>query len=106
MLLPRSDEQILLAVWRLQDEAYGTLVLERLESSTGREWSIAGVYAPLKRMRRAGLLVARESAPLPQRGGRRRRYYRLTALGVHALSESKSRYEAMWAGWTGQGVLQ
>jgi PadR family transcriptional regulator len=97
-MLTRSDELILLTVWRLQNDAYGASVHEYLLKQTGQDLSIAGVYAPLKRMTRQGLLRTRDGAPTPQRGGRRRRMYRLTALGVKALNASRTEFEAMWAG--------
>ena len=97
MNLSRSDEFILLAVWKLQHDAYGASVLEYLERNTSSAWSIAGVYAPLKRLARKGLLRSRTGAPTPERGGRRRRCYELTPLGRRALVASRQEFEAMWA---------
>ncbi len=94
--MSRSDELILLAVWKLQDDAYGASVLDHLQQSTSEEWSIAGVYAPLKRLARAGLLRSHTGRPTAERGGRRKRMYRLTANGVAALERSRAEYESMW----------
>ena len=94
--MSRSDELILLAVWKLQDDAYGASVLDHLQQSTSEEWSIAGVYAPLKRLTREGLLRSQTGRPTAERGGRRKRMYRLTAKGVAALEQSRAEYEAMW----------
>ena len=96
-LMTRSDELILLAVSKLGDEAYGASVLEYLQNHTDRDWSIAGVYAPLKRMAACGLLRTSTGKPTPERGGRRKRLYELTALGVSELQASKREYDAMWA---------
>lgn len=94
--MSRSDELILLAVWKLQENAYGASVLDHLQQSTSEEWSIAGVYAPLKRLTRAGLLRSHTGHPTAERGGRRKRMYRLTAKGVQALEHARAEYDAMW----------
>ncbi len=95
-MLSRSDELILLAVWKLKDDAYGASVLDFLQQNTNEDWSIAGVYAPLKRMAGKGLLLSSTGLPTRERGGRRKRLYELTAKGVNALQTSRSEYEAMW----------
>ena len=96
--MSRSDELILLAVWKLQDEAYGASVLDYLVAHTKEDWSIAGVYAPLKRLNAMGLLTSSTGKPTPERGGRRKRLYSLTGLGKRALHESKAEYLRMWQG--------
>jgi len=96
-MLSRSDELILLAVWKLQDDAYGASVLDHLQQKTAEEWSIAGVYAPLKRMASRGLLRSSTGWPTPERGGRRKRLYQLTAKGVALLQDSRAEYESMWS---------
>ena len=97
-MLSRSDELILLAVWKLQDDAYGASVLEYLQGHTQHDWSIAGVYAPLKRLARKGLLRSSTGAPTSERGGRRKRMYSLTGKGVSVLQASRREYDAMWQG--------
>jgi len=89
---------ILLAVWRLQDDAYGASVLKYLQEKTSDEWSIAGVYAPLKRLASYGLLRSSTGLPTHERGGRRKRMYRLTEPGYHSLKNAQAEYESMWIG--------
>ena len=100
-MITRSDEYILLAVWRLEntDEgAYGSSVLDFLESFTDSSWSLAGVYAPLRRMARHGLLLSSTGLPTPQRGGRRKRIYTVTTQGQLVLNNTRSEYSRMWTG--------
>ncbi len=100
-MLSRSDEFILLTVWKLQhspEGAYGTSVLTFLESHSSESWSIAGVYAPLKRLARTGLLTCNFGSPTPIRGGKRKRLYELTARGVRELSNMKSESDRYWSG--------
>lgn len=94
--LSKHEELILLAVWRLQDDAYGATIRTLLEETTGEDWSIAGVYGPLKRLARAGLVSTRTGLPTPERGGKSKRYYRLTRSGVAALNHARSVHEKMW----------
>ncbi len=95
-ILSRAEELILLAVWRLQKEAYGATILNLLTEQTGTDWSIAGVYAPLKRLSSNGFLLAIQGHPTPERGGRSKRYYQLTQKGVSALGAVKSINEQVW----------
>jgi DNA-binding PadR family transcriptional regulator len=95
--LSKHEELILLAVWRLQDDAYGATIRTLLQETTGEDWSIAGVYGPLKRLARAGLVSTRTGLPTPERGGRSKRYYRLTPSGVGALNHARAVHERMWA---------
>lgn len=94
--LSRHEELILLAVWRLQDDAYGATIRTLLEETTGEHWSIAGVYGPLKRLAGAGLVSTRTGLPTPERGGKSKRYYRLTQSGVAALNHARVVHERMW----------
>ncbi len=95
-LLSRAEELILLAVWRLQKEAYGATIRNLLTEQTGSDWSIAGVYAPLIRLSGSGFILAIQGDPTPERGGRSKRYYRLTRKGVSALNSVKSVNEQVW----------
>ena len=97
-LLTRSEELILLAVWRLQEDAYGTSVRAQLEESTGQSWSIGKVYVPLEKLTKYGYLSSRQAPPTDERGGRRKRYFRLTKRGVAALNEVRQIHQTMWEG--------
>ncbi len=96
-LLTRSEELILLAVWRLQDDAYGVTIRRRLKEETGHSWSIGAVYVPLEKLARYGLLQSRQAPPTEARGGKSKRYFRLTPRGLKALNEVRRIHEAMWA---------
>lgn len=95
-LLTRTEELLLLAVWRLQDDAYGAAVRSHLADVTGEDWSIGSVYGTLDRLARQGLVVTFMGAPTPERGGRSKRFFRLTADGVAALNHVRSVQETMW----------
>jgi DNA-binding PadR family transcriptional regulator len=60
--------------------------------------SVGAVYVPLERMVAKGWLVPEDGAPSPVRGGRRRRYYRLTPAGAQALRAARNLSHRIWAG--------
>jgi len=97
-LLSRPEELILLAVWRLQDEAYGAPIRDLLSDQTDLDWPIASVYQPLKRLAKKGFLTSHVGPPTPERGGRGKRFYRLTAKGKTALNRVRAIDEVMWSG--------
>ncbi len=96
-MLTRTEEFLLLAVHALGDSAAGAKVREQIEATTGRRFSVGAVYAPLERLVRRGLLEARDAAPTPTRGGRRRRFYRVTAAGMGALADARAMQTRAWS---------
>jgi DNA-binding PadR family transcriptional regulator len=88
----------LLAVVRLGNEAYGLAVREDLAERSGKEYSVGAIYTTLQRLEDKGLLASRASAPLPVRGGRSRRQFRITGAGSRAIREAERQSVSMWAG--------
>lgn len=88
----------LLAVARLAEEAYGLAVRRELHDRTGRDYSVGAVYTTLQRLEDKGLLTSSTSDPLPVRGGRSRRHFRLTAAGMRVLREAQRETAALWSG--------
>jgi PadR family transcriptional regulator PadR len=88
----------LLAVARLGDDAYGLAVRQDLSERAGRDHSVGAIYTTLQRLEDKGLLVSRASEPLPVRGGRSRRHFRLTGAGSRAIRDAERQHASMWAG--------
>lgn len=97
-MLNRTEELLLLAVWKLQDEAYGAGIRDHLVDRTDEDFSIGVVYSTLDRLARKGLLRTRIGEPTPERGGRAKRYFHLTEKGVAALNHARSVADRMWSG--------
>ena len=89
---------MLLAVWRLQEDAYSLAIRNQLVEATGFNWSLGSVYTPLERLARRGYVTSSETGATPERGGRRKRVYRLTSLGRRQLVRVHTTQEAMWQG--------
>ena len=97
-ILTRSEELLLLSVWRLQEEAYGASIRDELSKKTGKDWAIGSVYGPLDRLAKQGLLTTFIGAPTKERGGRSKRCYKLTKAGVAALNHTRQITEVFWQG--------
>ena len=95
-LLSRTEEIILLAVYRLGGKAYGVTIRREIETNTGIEFSVGAVYVPLERLTGHGLLQASAGLPTPERGGRSKRYYQVTPDGLAALQTVQRLHLAMW----------
>jgi PadR family transcriptional regulator len=86
---------------RLGSEAYGMTVRREIESATGRDVSIGAVYATLVRLESKGFIKSYAGEPTAERGGRAKRYFRMTADGKGALRNTHDIILKMSAGLKG-----
>jgi DNA-binding PadR family transcriptional regulator len=96
--LGEFEQMVLLAILRLQDNAYGVHVRRVIEERAGRLVTIGALYAALERLERKRFLTSRETAPEPIRGGRAKRVYTVTTMGTRALSHSQAMMRNMAEG--------
>lgn len=92
------EQLILLALAHLVEDAYGVSIRKEIAARTGRDVNIGAVYATLDRLEAKGLTTSRTGEPTAERGGRAKRYFRLTASGAGALEESCRAFEGMVKG--------
>ena len=92
---------VLLAVMRLGEDAYGITVRREIESATRRDLSIGAVYATLVRLESKGFVKSYAGEPTAERGGRAKRYFRVTADGKGALRYTHEIIQKMSAGLKG-----
>ncbi|HTC43626.1 MAG TPA: PadR family transcriptional regulator [Steroidobacteraceae bacterium] len=92
---------VLLAVMRLGSEAYGMMVRREIERATTRDVSIGAVYATLTRLESKGFINSFQGEPTAERGGRAKRYFRMTAEGKGALRSAHDIILKMSAGLKG-----
>lgn len=100
-LLSRSEELVLLTVWKLEQEAYCVPIRDDLIRATGQNWSFGSIYDPLDRLERKKLLTSYLTEPVRERGGRSKRIYRLTRHGKNALLDLRRIQERLWAETSG-----
>lgn len=86
--LSEFELYVLLAITRSGGEAPGAEVRRSIEAGSGRRVTIGAVHTTLLRLEEKGFVRFRLSAPEPVRGGRARKFYRLTATGERALALS------------------
>lgn len=96
--LTRSDEMLLLAIWRLRDNAYGVTIINEIGGRTGKKLSFGALWVSLDVLAKKGLLSKMLSDPSPERGGKSKIYYRLTPKGVVALQETRELENRLWKG--------
>ena len=100
-LLSRSEEIILLAVWRLEGNAFGISLREQVSGATGYQWTLGAIYVPLDKLARKGYIDKSYSRPTPRRGGRSKVLYRLTPKGREALRQVREIQASLWKGIPG-----
>ena len=96
--LGEFEHIIVLALLRLEDRAYGVTVRQEIELRTRREVSIGAVYATLDRLETKGYVKSFRGDPTPERGGRSKRFFRVTASGVSAMSRTQQALRSMTEG--------
>ena len=96
--LGEFEQIVLLAVLRLGKNAYGVTIWEEIEKRTGRSVIVGAVYATLDRLQAKRFISSKVGDPTPERGGRAKRFFKITAKGSAALERSRRILANMWAG--------
>jgi DNA-binding PadR family transcriptional regulator len=98
LYLGELEQIVLLAALRVGNDAYATPILEEIETQTGRRLSRGALYTALDRLETKGCLRSRVGEPLPERGGRARRYFTVTPAAVRALKSARGNLIRLWRG--------
>ena len=96
--LPKIEEILLLAIWKLNDEAYGTTIIEQVEKDTGSSWVSGSVYSALARLKNNGYIRTVKVEKSSDGIGRPRIYYELTGAGRQKLLSAQKVTQSMWEG--------
>jgi len=96
--LPKIEEILLLAIWKLRDNAYGTTIIEQVEKDTGSSWVSGSVYSALARLKRNGYIDTVKKNKSSDQIGRPRIYYDLTDSGQLKLLSAQKVTSLMWEG--------
>src|SRR5690242_2506142 len=83
------EEIVLLITALLEEDAYGVTITQEIERQTARKVGFNTVHTTLQRLEEKGLIVSKMGGATAERGGRRKRYFRITALGSRTLRELK-----------------
>jgi DNA-binding PadR family transcriptional regulator len=97
-LLSRQEEIVLLSILRLKDNAYGISIREFISKITGKYWSIGSIYVPLDRLLDKGFVEYYYKNDTNKKGGRKRRFYKLSQDGMKALEDIFQLEKSLWQG--------
>jgi len=89
---------VLLATMRVGDSAYGVPIAREIETTAGRQAALAVVYATLDRLEQKGLVSSSLGEPTAARGGRAKKFFRVTRPGIRAVRETQQAFVALWRG--------
>jgi DNA-binding PadR family transcriptional regulator len=95
--LGEFEHVVMLSILSLKDNAYGVTIRQNLKQKVGRDVAIGALYSTAERLEKKGLLSSKKGAVLPERGGKAKRYFNVTALGMSALNETKRQLETLWS---------
>lgn len=102
MPLGDLEQLVMLALMRLRDDGYGAAVQREIAEQAGRDVTLGAVYTALGRLEEKGFVESWVGEPTQQRGGRRRRHYRVLPAGRQAIAEAWHAMRALSRGLQGQ----
>jgi DNA-binding PadR family transcriptional regulator len=94
--LGEAEQLILLAAWRLGENAHGLAIRDETRERTGRNLTVSAIYVTLVRLERKGYVTSFLADPTPVRGGKAKRYFTVKAKGIEALEDARRQMERMW----------
>jgi PadR family transcriptional regulator, regulatory protein PadR len=97
-LLTDFELMILLATLRAGDDTYGVKIAREIERTGGRVVVLGAVYAALDRLERNRMVSSNIGDPTPERGGRAKRFFRVTPEGLRAVRDTQRALVALWTG--------
>jgi DNA-binding PadR family transcriptional regulator len=102
--LGEFEQVVLLAILRLGDTAYGVTIRREIAACTEREPAPGALYTTLDRLEGKALVSSKYGDPTPERGGRAKRYFTVTARGVRAVARAQRAYQRLLNGVVLPGV--
>src|SRR3954469_18522272 len=98
-ILGSFEQAVLLAIVRLEDEAYGRAILREVAERLERDVAAGAVQATLERLEHKGLVRSKRGSGTAVRDGRARRFYTVGIAGVRALNDARRAHAALWRGF-------
>lgn len=87
---------VILTLIQLGEDAYGVPISRELERRRGRGVSVGSVYAALERLEQKGLVTSSLGDPTPERGGKAKRYFKVTKEGLRQVHRTRQVLTRMW----------
>ena len=92
------EEVIMLTIGILDSDAYGLAIKKEIASRLGRNVSMGAMHTGLYRLENKGYLTSHLGEATNKRGGKPKRYYRVTMFGQQALHDTMNSRKKLWAG--------
>jgi PadR family transcriptional regulator PadR len=83
---------------RLDSDAYGVGIAKEIETASGRDVALASLYWTLGRLETNGLIESKRGEPTPERGGRAKTYFKVTAKGIREVRDARRALITLWNG--------
>jgi PadR family transcriptional regulator, regulatory protein PadR len=96
--LSTFELMVMLALTRLGDHAYGVPIAAEIAAHSGRDVLIGSVYAALERLEKKEFVASALGDPTPERGGRAKKYFRITAKGLREAQNAQRTLTGLWRG--------
>jgi DNA-binding PadR family transcriptional regulator len=96
--LGELEQTVLLSILRLGDDAYGVSIRREIASCTHRNVAPGALYTILERLERKAIIEARNGEPTPERGGRAKRFYKLSHEGRALLTDAQRSFKQLMDG--------
>ena len=94
--LGNLEEMILFMVMLVHDEAYGITVRDAFMGQYGQDISLSAVHTVLRRLEEKGFTTSKLGGASPERGGRRKRLYRVTRYGYKKITHIQEERMRIW----------
>ncbi len=96
--LTLSELIFMLAIWRLEENAYGVTIRKQIAQVTGKVYTYGTLYSALNQLFRKGYVIKSAGPPTAERGGRSKIFYRLSPEGIRALKAARQLNREIWKG--------
>ena len=96
--LTLSEIIFMLAIWRLEENAYGVTIRKLIARVTGKTYPYGTLYSALDQLFKKGYVIKSAGPPTPERGGRSKIFYRLSPEGIEALKAARQLQREIWKG--------
>jgi PadR family transcriptional regulator PadR len=94
--ISKAEELVLLAIWRLENEAYSVTIRRQIRKDTGKDYTYGTLYGLFRQMDHKGYIKKIKEEPLPKKGGRSKSYFKITPVGIRALKDAIELHKRIW----------
>ncbi len=96
--LTKIEEILLLAIWKLRDEAYGVKIRKHVSEGIGRDFTYGNLYSALHQLTVKKYVSKKTGDSPPERRGRPKIHYAVTPVGLRALKAAREMHDKLWSG--------